>query len=278
MRTLPRPSLSVVDTLSGAKPQDVDFLRSLECDYIRLAMKGDASTLDATHERISNETGERVTKASMLAAYRDMSPMHRGMLMQAPPTQRCPICEHRDVYTLDHYLAKANQPGVAVTPVNLIPTCWPCNKEKEKSGFSILPNPFHPYFDELGNERWLIAEMQRDPLAAVFRVHRPERWSKALADRIETHFGLLALSELYSLQVANELAEQAECFTLIAKRNIDELSRTLRETAASVEHARPNTWRAALYVALAECSWFVDFCLKGCLIATARQGRTSIGN
>jgi hypothetical protein len=42
----------------------------------------------------------------------------------------CPLCSHRQVTTLDHYLPKSLYPIFAVTPLNLIPSCSDCNKAK----------------------------------------------------------------------------------------------------------------------------------------------------
>lgn len=54
----------------------------------------------------------------------------------------CPICGHYfDDRTLDHVLPKAKY---TLTPINLVPMCWNCNKAKGESKVS-----FHPYFQDL---------------------------------------------------------------------------------------------------------------------------------
>lgn len=51
-------------------------------------------------------------------------------LIQAAKHDLCPLCAHRDVSTLDHYLPKADYPRLAVVPINLIPACKDCNTSK----------------------------------------------------------------------------------------------------------------------------------------------------
>src|SRR5262245_19880217 len=51
-------------------------------------------------------------------------------IFTSAPNDKCPLCGHRNVKTLDHYLPKALFPALTVTPINLIPACSDCNKAK----------------------------------------------------------------------------------------------------------------------------------------------------
>src|ERR1700749_3640928 len=58
----------------------------------------------------------------------------------------CPLCAHREVKTLDHFLPKAPYPVLSVVPLNLIPSCTDCNKGKQtavpRAASEVL---LHPY-------------------------------------------------------------------------------------------------------------------------------------
>ena len=68
----------------------------------------------------------------------------------------CPICE-LDVEpdTLDHFLPKKDNSLLSVTPENLVPTCYRCNRTKSAvTSHNYKSIPFHPYYEEI-TERWL---------------------------------------------------------------------------------------------------------------------------
>jgi hypothetical protein len=161
----------------------------------------------------------------------------------------CPLCGQRDVNTLDHYYPKATWPALAVSPANLVPACLPCNVSKNASDVRGL----HPYFDQLGTDRWLIASLvEIDPVRAAFRIQAPAIWSQDLAQRALDHFQMLHLGSLYALHAGSEMRS--------IRRRLERL-RTRRGVAAVREHLEdeaysrlcndPNSWRGALYEVLA---------------------------
>jgi hypothetical protein len=74
----------------------------------------------------------------------------------------CPLCGHRVVATLDHYLAQSRHAALTVTPVNLVPACTDCNKLKlAKQPQRAEDQTLHPYFDELGDDIWVGGDRTR---------------------------------------------------------------------------------------------------------------------
>lgn len=174
---------------------------------------------------------------------------------------RCPLCAHRLVSTLDHHLPKAHYPVLSVVPLNLVPACSDCNKAKLAS----LPNraseeALHPYFDDIGGDRWLYADVVEDrPATLSYRVQCPEHWDEVLADRVDLHFRMLGLGHLYAAQGADELLNIRHQLESLHQIDGPQLVRSeLRARARSSQAALLNGWRTAAYEAFASSDWFCD--------------------
>jgi hypothetical protein len=174
---------------------------------------------------------------------------------------RCPLCAHRTVTTLDHHLPKAFYPALAVTPLNLVPSCSDCNKTK----LATVPHTpedvsIHPYFDEVDTERWLYADVVKvEPAAIRFRVGAPAEWDALLIKRVRRHFRELKLSALYGTEAAEELVNIRHQLEAIHESvGSDEVRSYLREHAQSCLLGRLNGWRGATYEAWAASDWFCD--------------------
>jgi len=87
----------------------------------------------------------------------------RGVLFKDYLGTRCPICgNYYSDSTLDHVLPKTRYTQYAVTPINLVPMCFSCNKAKGKSDIS-----FHPYFQNLSQLEGLKFEFNFNQLNVV---------------------------------------------------------------------------------------------------------------
>jgi hypothetical protein len=174
----------------------------------------------------------------------------------------CPLCNGRGVTTLDHYLPQANHATFVLTPLNMVPACGDCNKEKLVSNPSVIEEQtLHPYFDVLPTDQaWLNVEIiPGKPMAVVFSAAPPAHWNPTLASRLIHHFNSFSLNELYSAKAASEISQIA------ALANIEYVScgsdglRNHLELQASVRRAAaPHSWIPALYKGLAECEWFIN--------------------
>jgi hypothetical protein len=189
-------------------------------------------------------------------------------IRMAAPNERCPLCGRGVVYTLDHHLPKAYYPDLALTPINLVPACQDCNKNKT----SALPTTaaeetLHPYFDDVEGDVWLHARvMEVAPAAAFFSVVPPPTWSPTLAMRVRNHFRIYRLRPLYASLAGEEISNIR---TLLAGPQAMSGAQGVRDyltsVAASHRSTRQNTWQAAAYSAMASSNWFCDggFALKG---------------
>lgn len=171
----------------------------------------------------------------------------------------CPLCGHRHVATLDHYLPQSHHPIFAVTPLNLVPSCSDCNKVKSNRCPSTAEDQtFHPYFDEVNDATWLKASViDGFPPLVRFVIAAPAGWDQVKTQRLLMHFKTFGLAELYSANAAQELA-QIEYGLVRISRGSDPggVKAHLSEQAISRSVDHPNSWGAAFYAALANSEWF----------------------
>jgi len=172
---------------------------------------------------------------------------------------RCPMCMHRDVRSLDHFLPKARYTILSVTPLNLIPCCSDCNKNKKSDAPAAAEEmTMHPYFDAFDHEPWLSAEvMQTQPAHFRFYVDAPGSWDATTTKRAEMHFDTFKLSDLYASEAANELLGIRWSLELVHGRTGEPgVTEYLVELALSRYLHRLNCWQTAMYRAMSKSPWF----------------------
>lgn len=182
-------------------------------------------------------------------------------LISAPKLGICPLCSHYLVETLDHYLPKADFPRLSTTPVNLVPSCYTCNKTKLTSSPSKPEEEtLHPYFDDIENDEWLFAVINKtSPPTITYFVRPPVEWSDLLKERVKYHFSSFSLNKLYSTQAAVLLRNI--CNRLEAIHNslgIKGVKKYLKEEGESRYLVDKNSWQTVFYKTLSIDDWFCD--------------------
>ncbi|MGK9185336.1 HNH endonuclease [Priestia filamentosa] len=181
--------------------------------------------------------------------------------MAIPKFNKCPICTLRVVSTLDHYLPKTKFPGLSVTPSNLIPACSDCNKIKTSTvPRSAEEATLHPYFDDIDNELWLDARvLTGNPMGFEFFVSKPENWDDIKLRRVKHHFKVFKLAQLYSLYAAEELTmNQWALQNIYEKAGPIAVHNHLIDSMMSCQSIHLNSWKTAMYRALANSEWFCN--------------------
>ncbi|HHV7519236.1 TPA: HNH endonuclease [Burkholderia orbicola] len=220
-------------------------------EFVREAVIGGVVT---TSEMESVYTKRMVPKTSPGRAVYDT-------LMSLAPAGKCPLCAQRDASTLDHHLPKAHYPVLAVTPLNLVPSCKDCNKAKlAKLPGNANEEALHPYFDDIDNDRWLFASVHTTvPASLRFFVDPPDHWDDVLTARMFSHFETLALGTLYAAQGADELLNIRHQLRIIYDAGGAATVRTeLLARAESARDVRVNGWRVSAFEAFAQSDWFCD--------------------
>lgn len=229
----------------------------------------DAATRTRLHRiAIQELVGGVVTRVEMEAVYTQRMAKKGApgrdiydALFTSAPQGKCPLCGHRTVSTLDHHLPKARYPALAVAPLNLVPACGDCNKSKLASvPANASEQTLHPYFDDIDDDRWLVAEVvHTSPAALQFSVKAPAHWSAVLRSRVEGHFQTFGLGHLYSSEAADELLNiRHQLCMLHASGGIALVQIELKGRAESCQQVRRNGWRTATYQAFADSDWFCD--------------------
>lgn len=189
-------------------------------------------------------------------------PLYEQIRM-APEHGICPLCGQRIVATIDHYLPQSRYPKLNLTPVNLLPACLDCNKRKLASvSESAEEQTLHPYFDDLGNNRWLVVEVQASsPPTISFSIRPATAWNEALTARVRHHFNLMGLGELYAAQAASEMADISYSLEEVGTAVGPDGVRSHLDAQFRSRCARDaNSWKTALYEGLRDSDWF---CTEG---------------
>lgn len=124
-------------------------------------------------------------------------------------SESCPYCAKRLVSTLDHYLSKSNYPNFSITPLNLVPCCTECNKnksDKDDSLMGITDLLYHPYEESLPIKKWLKAEINLidSRLFFTFRVI-PNNVPSDDYIRLNNYIKKLKLDEYYAKEANVEI-------------------------------------------------------------------------
>lgn len=171
----------------------------------------------------------------------------------------CPLCSHRDVSTLDHYLPKTLYPRLAVVPINLVPACRDCNSDKLTSyPTSRKTQTLHPYFDNIENDKWLTLNVNKTtPLSVTYSVERASGWNVLLYERVQEHFNSFGLKILYATQAGRELtAIKHQLQNAFNNAGTQGVQNFLNDSATSRAIENLNSWQSALYFGLANDNWF----------------------
>ncbi|MET4670382.1 hypothetical protein [Streptomyces sp. PvR018] len=272
----PRPEITVRDVLEACTKwlgtQDwgtalLARLPELITMEERYRTAGDAGKLLALLLSEADTQKKDFDKEHLHAAYDtalvDRAPGRKiyDALLASAVHDLCPLCGYQPVSQIDHHAPKATFPLLALTPLNLVPACGPCNQGKSnKLAAEATKEAFHPYFDTLEDERWLFAEVHKaeDGVAATYSARPPAHWPEVKTQRLQYHFTSHKLGHRYSKATSSRLANRRRRdIRLLTSAGPEELRASIAEEAASAEEANPNSFDTALLYGLATCDWYL---------------------
>lgn len=178
-------------------------------------------------------------------------------IMVLAPLGTCPFCSCAPAETLDHFMSKSIYPGFSVLPLNLAPACFSCNKGKGFAAINPDDQVLHPYYEPeiLDTTTWLYAEIiETVPASATFRVNTPTDWPPELAIRLINYFRDFRIDWRFGIEAASELSSQAAY--LVDLDSLQDRLTHLERVARIERRDRRNSWKAALFEALAQNVWF----------------------
>ncbi len=224
------------------------------------------SFIASAHGNETQQVLAGITKKEMTDLYTEQMAKERkpgrqyyDRLRMLAPLGKCPLCGFGQVSTLDHFLPKARYPIFSVLCTNLVPSCNDCNKGKGASVITQNSQMLHPYFEDpiIDTEPWLFAEViESSPATVRYFVQPPNIWLMDLAKRISNYFNDLDLARRFAVEAASEIAVISDQLNELDAR--DSRQAQLIRSAGIERRNRKNTWRAALYEALAQSDWYLD--------------------
>lgn len=169
----------------------------------------------------------------------------------------CPLCGHGKVTTVDHHLPKAHYPALTVTPINLVPACSDCNKLKDDViSTAASRQTIHPYYDDFDSEQWLFADINQIERVFYFHAKKPRSWSQTKFLRAKFHLKTFELATLFSLHAVEELNDRLLTLEkILAAGGPQEVMDDFLDTAESCKSNHLNSWKTAMYQALANSPW-----------------------
>lgn len=173
----------------------------------------------------------------------------------------CPYCSHREVKTVDHYLPKSKFISFAVTPINLVPCCSDCNKDKlDDYNFIKEKMLIHPYFDDIRSKDWLKCKVNVGSWPITFTFHVSNNITDTvLKSRINYQFELLNLGELYADNATREFNKRVK--SLVNEYNSNPTGKAfdfLNDNYESYGSENPNSWQTKMFEALKGSEWFIE--------------------
>ncbi|MEH7502914.1 hypothetical protein V7152_13035 [Neobacillus drentensis] len=173
----------------------------------------------------------------------------------------CPYCSHREVKTVDHYLPKSKFASFAITPINLLPCCSDCNKDKLDD--YILNEDkmlIHPYFDDISSHDWLECIVVEDTWPITFSYNVSDTiGDPVLESRIKYQFLLLNLSKLYADNATREFNKRVK--SLVKEYNSNTSNNAINfldDNLYSYRHDNKNSWQSKMFEALRNSDWFLQ--------------------
>lgn len=233
-------------------------------EYKRLAKKSLLHSMKNRNCGISTKRLKRLYEYRMVNKKQPGRAVYDKIILSAP-NRFCPFCAQRRVSSVDHFLCKSKFPELATIPNNLVPSCSDCNKTKDayhpsKRAEQLL----HPYFDNV-KVRWLLAKIVKlnGKALLVFSVAKNTALSRVLVKRIENHFQIFELAELYSIHATGELRDIEHEHEIVRSHGGSKAAKEhLLAQAKSRERTNPNSWKTAAYFAMHDSKEFCSGLLK----------------
>lgn len=242
---------------------ELEFFNKSSEEYEKKAVSGRLSEI-STHTDVNN----KISKEEMKFLYGKL--LTKGIPARdyyekiLHGSKMCPFCGYRPAKTLEHYLPKSKFPTYAVDPLNLIPCCRDCNSIKLAHVQAEMEETLHPYYDNVDGDQWLFAEIEEvREIGFKFYTKKPSNWSEKLYQKVNYHFLSFELSNIYSIYASSELSDQAYTLKSLYDLGGPQVVRSrLFEFQTSAQKPYLNSWKSAMFEALANNVWFCSSGIK----------------
>ncbi len=231
----------------------IDELEAYERDYF---MKGDSNEL---YKMLPSSAYSELIKLYKNNVSKEGRPLRAfyDKLKTSVDFNRCPYCGRVTTnITIDHFLPKSIYSQFSVTPINLVPSCSDCNKNKSDKAFiqrtDLLP---HPYFNDYNQEEWLFAkvvQIPNAPFSICYECKPNESYEDYEINTINNHFTTFKLQEYFGNLAATEISRYFKKYSRISKDPNNNLQDIFREKSDFILEENKNDWQGVLYRTLAD--------------------------
>jgi len=273
MRKIAKPTLDISEIIT-------DCISNMTNENLKEAIEeGLSQIIDAESEYDEKKAENRlyeivrdkeisllVNKDELKKIYKDrfskskhLARKYYDLLLFSAPGSRCPQCAVRIATTLDHNLPKSKYPLLAVSPLNLIPSCSDCNKGKHiEYPTCSEEETIHPYYDDIEETRWLYCKVITvKPFLVSYYVkteHPP-----LMNQRIINHFESFQLNKLYTIHAAEAFSNDfGQLKKLFLSGGRDELLAQINDNFESCAQVNINSWQCTYYEGLLDCEDFLN--------------------
>jgi transcription elongation factor Elf1 len=214
-----------------------------------------------THRTVNTIDGKEIEKVytNRMVPKDSLGRTYYNQIKSIPKFGKCPFCNQRDVSTLDHFLPKTKYPVFSVTPINLVPACSNCNKNKTANIPTKAEEVFiHPYFDDITDIIWLKAEIiENNDIKVEYYIDNSSGIDNQTKERLEYQIKILEIKSLYSSHAMQEIyGIKYMLKKLFSSGGAFLVQSHLKDCAESVTNDNKNSWKSALYKALYDSKWF----------------------
>lgn len=185
----------------------------------------------------------------------------------------CPYCNDpiHPIRQVDHFFPKSKFPSLSLTIDNLVPICADCNEnKKEYHNFDKSKMLIHPYFDDFANTPFEFIQckiIEENPIAFDFSIKKMAVWSEEEFNRVKTHFEMLKLNDLYSVEFTSDFEQFLHEIEHLYDQNLEHsgekdikisIEEVLDNKISSYQRSDKKPWYFAGYVAIRDSNWFFD--------------------
>ena len=230
IRDRPADEVNLLAKISAAESEYLDYCRAGEFRY--------TSDLECSEEW--KKIMHYLYNTHLVKTRNDI---HERIRMTVSDT-KCAYCHVRHARSLDHYKEKAKFPLLSITPGNLIPSCTDCNSQ-----ISGIENKFHPYYDQLMDSTWLVANVTpfESSFDVIYGIDASKIKNVGLLGRVMETFKAAGLAERWSTELGGYVETINRTLKLLSSQ--EEKLEWLVEEMERYETLNPPLW--ALYGAMA---------------------------
>lgn len=169
----------------------------------------------------------------------------------------CPLCHSGTAQTLDHSFPKSRHPFLAISPLNLVPSCRDCNTSRGVGSGRVSINPYSDGW--LEKSRWLYASIPSlaSPEDLLFEPRRHPSWSDQQWRLVQEFFTESQIGRRYTDLAISEFTVVQSGIRRVKPAGLVDMRRYLDDRLSDLTQVGLNTWNVAATEAWRAAYWLI---------------------